>query len=39
MRGFVTRDEMEERMRAAGFRDVQSKDLTLGIASIVQGVR
>lgn len=39
MKGFVTRGEFEDRMRAAGFGEVVSEDLTLGIASIVRGVK
>lgn len=39
MRGFLSRAEYEAAMREAGFRDVEGFDLTLGIASIVRGVR
>ncbi len=37
MQGFLTRDEFAGSMRQAGFRDVQVRDLTLGIASLVWG--
>ena len=39
MQGFMTRDECAQAMREAGFERVQAWDLTLGIASIVRGVR
>jgi ubiquinone/menaquinone biosynthesis methyltransferase len=39
MQGFMTRGEYEAAMREAGFERVQAWDLTLGIASIVRGVR
>lgn len=39
MKGFLSRREFEEAMREAGFERVQAWDLTLGIASIVRGVR
>lgn len=39
MRGFLTRAEFEDAMREAGFRDVGGQDLTLGIASLVWGVK
>lgn len=39
MRGFLTRAQFEQTLRDAGFRDVQSVDLTFGIASIVWGVK
>lgn len=39
MQGFMTRGQYEEAMREAGFEQVQAWDLTLGIASIVRGVR
>lgn len=38
MASFVTRLECEELLRAHGFRDVTSEDLTFGVASIVSGV-
>lgn len=37
MRAFVTRAEMEQALRDAGFGDTHGEDLTLGIASIVRG--
>jgi ubiquinone/menaquinone biosynthesis methyltransferase len=37
MQGFLTRAEFEDAMRGAGFCDVQARDLTLGIASLVWG--
>ena len=39
MQGFMTRGEYEAAMREAGFERVEAWDLTLGIASIVRGVR
>jgi ubiquinone/menaquinone biosynthesis methyltransferase len=38
MASFVTRGECEALLRAHGFRDVTSEDLTFGVASIVSGV-
>lgn len=37
MRGFLTRDQFAEAMAEAGFRDVQARDLTFGIASLIWG--
>lgn len=39
MQGFLSREEFAAAMRAAGFRDVRAIDLTLGVASIVWGVK
>ena len=39
MRGFLTRQEMEQQLRSAGFREVHGVDLTLGIASLVWGIK
>jgi ubiquinone/menaquinone biosynthesis methyltransferase len=39
MRGFLTRAEMEGLLRDAGFREVHGVDLTLGIASLVWGIK
>jgi ubiquinone/menaquinone biosynthesis methyltransferase len=39
MQGFMSRDEFAAAMREAGFSRVEAFDLTLGIASIVRGVR
>jgi len=39
MRGFLTRREFEEAMRAVGFREVGGQELTFGIASLVWGVK
>jgi ubiquinone/menaquinone biosynthesis methyltransferase len=39
MRGFLTRTELEQAMTQAGFREVRGVDLTLGVASIVRGVK
>ncbi|MCG8555672.1 MAG: ubiquinone/menaquinone biosynthesis methyltransferase [Proteobacteria bacterium] len=39
MRGFVTRSEFAQAMRAAGFRDVCETDLTFGVASLVGGLK
>lgn len=37
--GFVTRDEMSEKLSSAGFRDVNFKNLSLGIATLHTGVK
>jgi ubiquinone/menaquinone biosynthesis methyltransferase len=39
MLGFLTRKELESAMSAAGFSRVRGVDLTLGIASIVWGIK
>jgi len=39
MRGFLTREEMEGLLRDAGFREVHGADLTLGVASLVWGIK
>jgi demethylmenaquinone methyltransferase / 2-methoxy-6-polyprenyl-1,4-benzoquinol methylase len=39
MRGFWSRAEFEQQLSAAGFRQVRGVDLTLGVASIVWGVK
>ncbi|MFI5307237.1 MAG: ubiquinone/menaquinone biosynthesis methyltransferase [Polyangiales bacterium] len=39
MLGFLTRAELEQAMAAAGFERVRGMDLTLGIASIVWGIK
>jgi ubiquinone/menaquinone biosynthesis methyltransferase len=39
MRGFLTREELEQGMLRAGFREVRGVDLSLGVASIVWGVK
>jgi ubiquinone/menaquinone biosynthesis methyltransferase len=39
MQGFMSRREFEAALRTAGFQRVEAWDLTLGIASIVRGVR
>jgi len=39
MQGFMSRREFEQALRDAGFDRVESQDLSLGIASIVRGVR
>jgi ubiquinone/menaquinone biosynthesis methyltransferase len=39
MAGFLSRDEYERMLRDRGFSHVRGVDLSLGIASIVQGVR
>jgi len=39
MVGFLTRSEFEQAMIDVGFREVQGQDLTLGIASIIRGVK
>ena len=36
MKGFVSRREMEDRCRAAGFASVRGEDLLLGVASLVR---
>jgi len=37
--GFVTRDEMSERLSSAGFRNVNFKNLSLGIATLHTGIK
>jgi len=39
MRGFLTRAELEQVLREAGFRKVAGRDLTFGIASLVWGIK
>jgi ubiquinone/menaquinone biosynthesis methyltransferase len=39
MRGFMTRGQFEDALRAAGFREVRAVDLTFGIASLVWGLK
>ena len=39
MLGFLTRQEFEAAMRDAGFQQVQGRDLTMGIASLIVGVK
>ncbi|MDD9941744.1 MAG: ubiquinone/menaquinone biosynthesis methyltransferase [Myxococcales bacterium] len=39
MRGFMSRVECERAMVRAGFSDVRGQDLTLGIASLIWGVK
>jgi len=39
MQGFMSRPELEQSLRDAGFEGVQAWDLSFGIASIVRGVR
>lgn len=39
MRGFLTRRQFEQELLAAGFRDVRGLDLTVGVASIVWGIK
>ncbi len=39
MQGFLSREEFAGALRDAGFEKVQAFDLTLGIASVVRGVR
>lgn len=39
MKGFLTRSEYEDALRRAGFREVDGCDLTLGIASIMWGIK
>ena len=39
MRGFLSRGEMEQLLRDAGFSRVEGVDLTLGVASIVWGIK
>lgn len=39
MRAFLSRVEMEEALREAGFSSVRGEELTFGIASLVRGVK
>lgn len=39
MKGFMSRQEFAEAMTESGFNNVQSKDLTLGIASLIVGTK
>lgn len=39
MRGFLSRAEFEDALRAVGFREVGGQELTFGIASLVWGVK
>lgn len=39
MRAFLSRAEMEDALRDAGFSSVRGEDLTFGIASLVRGVK
>jgi ubiquinone/menaquinone biosynthesis C-methylase UbiE len=39
MLGFLTREELERAMTDAGFSRVRGEDLTLGIASLVWGIK
>jgi ubiquinone/menaquinone biosynthesis methyltransferase len=39
MAGFLARDEYQSLLEGVGFADVRGLDLTLGVASIVSGVR
>jgi ubiquinone/menaquinone biosynthesis methyltransferase len=39
MRGFMTREQMQDALCGAGFRQVRGVDLTLGVASIVRGIK